>query len=205
MFSINLHGLELQDRRLEDGHLERLGKLCELWANYAPAVNLTAKIDESSLRAQLRASLLLVSLARDIGVQPGERWVDVGAGGGFPGLVVAATLGVALTLVEPRQRRAAFLEIALAAIGRGDCDVVRARLERKGWQSLERGNLPTRARVASSRATFAPPEWLSVGQRVIESDGVLFAHLRAGQEDPTGFISFARREHGPWSVRAYRP
>lgn len=109
MFSINLHGLELQDRRLEDGHLERLGKLCELWANYAPAVNLTAKIDESSLRAQLRESLLLVSLARDIGVQPGERWVDVGAGGGFPGLVVAATLGVALTLVEPRQRRAAFL------------------------------------------------------------------------------------------------
>jgi 16S rRNA (guanine527-N7)-methyltransferase len=40
--------------------------------------------------------------------------VDIGTGGGFPGLVLAAAVpGLAVTLVEPRQRKGAFLRTVL--------------------------------------------------------------------------------------------
>lgn len=56
-------------------------------------------------------SLQLVPLAGDA-----RRWVDLGSGGGFPGLVVAAVLaerpGADVTLVESDSRKAAFLREA---------------------------------------------------------------------------------------------
>ena len=44
--------------------------------------------------------------------EPGERIVDIGSGGGFPGIPLAIT-GLDLVLLEPRQRRAAFLRHVL--------------------------------------------------------------------------------------------
>ena len=45
-------------------------------------------------------------------------WLDLGSGGGLPGLVVAAmTPGIAVTLVESDQRKAAFLRRAAAEMG----------------------------------------------------------------------------------------
>jgi 16S rRNA (guanine527-N7)-methyltransferase len=46
-----------------------------------------------------------------------RRWVDVGSGAGFPGLVVAALFDGEMLLVEPRTRRADFLETAVEALG----------------------------------------------------------------------------------------
>lgn len=37
-------------------------------------------------------------------------WLDIGTGGGFPGLVIAAASTFAVTLVESRRRRAEFLQ-----------------------------------------------------------------------------------------------
>jgi 16S rRNA (guanine527-N7)-methyltransferase len=37
-------------------------------------------------------------------------WLDIGTGGGFPGLVIAILRPQAITLVEPRRRRAEFLQ-----------------------------------------------------------------------------------------------
>ena len=48
-----------------------------------------------------------------------EVWVDIGSGAGFPGLVVAALSDRAVYLVEPRRKRAAFLDEAVAALGLG--------------------------------------------------------------------------------------
>jgi 16S rRNA (guanine527-N7)-methyltransferase len=61
-------------------------------------------------------SLQLLDLA------PGARtWVDVGSGGGFPGLVIACALhgaaGRVVHLVESNTRKAAFLREAVAATG----------------------------------------------------------------------------------------
>lgn len=46
-------------------------------------------------------------------------WLDVGTGGGFPGMVVGILRPQPTLLVEPRKRRAAFLEQCVAALGLG--------------------------------------------------------------------------------------
>lgn len=48
-------------------------------------------------------SLQLIDLAQD------GTWLDVGTGGGFPGLAVAVVRGAPMHLAEPRRRRAEFL------------------------------------------------------------------------------------------------
>lgn len=168
-------------------------------------MNLTARSDAASLEGQVQEALLLVALAGQFGIKPRTRWVDVGSGGGFPGLVVAAALDVELVLVEPRQRRAAFLDLALASIGRSDCTVVRARLEDRGWKSIGRDTLSSRRFFcASSRATFPPEQWLERARMIVEPGGVVFCHLRVGQPDPAGADSLGCCDDERWSVRAYR-
>ena len=89
------------------------------------------------------------------------RWVDVGTGGGAPGLALALLRpDVELTLVEPRAKRIAFLRTALGALQRADVEVERARCEA----------LPNAAwNVACSRATLPPAEWLEEGTRLATS------------------------------------
>ena len=62
-------------------------------------------------------SAQLLALAGD--GAPSGLWVDIGSGAGFPGLVVAALSDRVVYLVEPRRKRAAFLDEAVAALGLG--------------------------------------------------------------------------------------
>jgi len=55
----------------------------------------------------------------------GGRWVDLGSGAGFPGLVLAI-LNQPVTLIESRQKKAAFLARTAEALGLGDRVEVRA-------------------------------------------------------------------------------
>ena len=58
--------------------------------------------------------------------------VDLGSGAGFPGLVLAAMLapkGVQVTLIEARQKKAAFLAEAGVAMGLENLTVIPARIE----------------------------------------------------------------------------
>jgi 16S rRNA (guanine527-N7)-methyltransferase len=61
-------------------------------------------------------SLQLIDLAPDARV-----WLDIGAGAGFPGVVIACALadrpGAAVHLVESNGKKAAFLSQAVAALG----------------------------------------------------------------------------------------
>lgn len=59
--------------------------------------------------------------------------VDIGSGGGLPGLVLAVR-GYDVTVVEPRRSRAAFLDRAVDTLGLS-CDVLRSRLERLEFAS----------------------------------------------------------------------
>lgn len=51
-------------------------------------------------------------------------WLDIGTGAGFPGLVVAALTTRRTILVEPRKRRAEFLQAAADTLGIADRTVV---------------------------------------------------------------------------------
>lgn len=55
---------------------------------------------------------------------------DIGSGAGLPGLVLALSRpDLSVTLVEPLLRRTTFLEEAVASLGLGNVEVVRARAE----------------------------------------------------------------------------
>jgi 16S rRNA (guanine527-N7)-methyltransferase len=49
-------------------------------------------------------------------VEPGRHWLDIGAGGGFPGLVLAAMDWGQFTLVESVQKKCRFLEAVVEAL-----------------------------------------------------------------------------------------
>lgn len=76
---------------------------------------------------------------------PEARWVDLGSGAGFPGLIVAMLHKGPVTLVEERRLRADFLRRAAAALG-VEVDIRQARVERLPPAPFE---------VISARA-FAP-------------------------------------------------
>ncbi|WP_298089380.1 16S rRNA (guanine(527)-N(7))-methyltransferase RsmG [uncultured Sphingomonas sp.] len=55
-----------------------------------------------------------------------EHWIDIGTGGGFPGMVVALAWEGRVSLVEPRKRRAAFLAECVEQLGISDRVMVHA-------------------------------------------------------------------------------
>ena len=90
-------------------------------------------------------------------LDPGWRTlVDIGSGAGFPGLILALVQeNLAPTLVEPRERKCAFLTAAArkAAL---PCKVLDGRL---GEPLLD--GLPETIDVVTSRALRLPPEMLA--------------------------------------------
>ena len=56
-------------------------------------------------------------------------WLDIGTGGGFPGMIVAICGDQPTTMVEPRRKRAAFLEEAASRLGLTNTRVVAAKVE----------------------------------------------------------------------------
>lgn len=86
-----------------------------------------------------------------------EAWVDVGSGAGAPGLPLAMLTGSRFTLVEPKEKRVAFLRTAVGALGLEHVTVRRDRSSAVSAASFD---------VAISRATLEPAEWLAEGARI---------------------------------------
>lgn len=72
-----------------------------------------------------------VDSAQLVGLASGDGlWLDVGTGGGFPGLVVALLRLGPVCLVEPRKRRAEFLSRCVVQLGLADrVSVVPSKVE----------------------------------------------------------------------------
>lgn len=123
--------------------LERLEAHRALLSRWAARINLVgpAELAHYWTRHALDSAQLVAHAPE------ARRWVDLGSGAGFPGLVVACLLagveGAVVLLIEPSQKRAAFLREAVRATGAParviaataesalqsppDCDVVTAR------------------------------------------------------------------------------
>jgi 16S rRNA (guanine527-N7)-methyltransferase len=90
--------------------------------------------------------------------------VDVGSGGGLPGIPAAILRpGLRVTLVEPRTRRAAFLRHAVHML-KLDAEVVQGRAEELaegGWS------------MAVAQAVWPPAEWLALAPRLVCPGGAV--------------------------------
>lgn len=126
-----------------------------LVSSWNARVDLTAaRTDDELVDLMIADALVLASRAPQ-----GARVVDVGTGAGAPGLPLSfARPDLALTLVEPKEKRVAFLRTAIGSIAKGGA---RPAVERgKGEDLLRRG---PRFDVAISRATLAPERWIELG------------------------------------------
>ncbi len=86
------------------------------FAAMVEAENAVQNLVAPSTIAQMWARHIVDSLQLVALGQAGH-WLDIGTGGGFPGLAVSIATGTPMTLVEPRKRRAQFLSECVETLG----------------------------------------------------------------------------------------
>jgi 16S rRNA (guanine527-N7)-methyltransferase len=165
-------GLELAPAVLErfQVYLEEL----QLW---------NAKINLTALRTDRDIVIkhFLDSLAVLSWWEPAGSLVDLGSGAGFPGLVlklVRPALG--LTLVEARQKKAAFLAYLVSRLGLEGAEVVQTHLtpvRARQWEP--------KAAAVVSRAAFSLSRFLELAAPLLATGGLALAlkgvHLSDGE------------------------
>lgn len=155
-----------------------LGHLRLLLA-WTAAVNLTAIRDpDAAVTGHILDSLAAVPLLRRAGVR---RFLDLGSGGGYPGLPVALALPAeAALLVDSVAKKAAFLRVAAAAAGVADRVAVAAtRAETLAADRRHRERWP----AVMVRAVAPLPELVELAFPLLVPGGLLLAWKRAGLGD----------------------
>ncbi len=139
----------------------------DLVVAWSERVDLTAARDPDTL-----VDLLLADAALLASTDLSGSVIDVGSGVGAPAIPLAILRPtLTLTLVEPRERRAAFLRTSCGTLSRPDIRLLRSRS-----MEVEAGI----ADVALSRATLPPPLWLREGARLAEHA----VWVLLGQDEP---------------------
>lgn len=104
--------------------------------------------------------------------------VDMGSGGGFPGIPLAIAMPeAAFTLVEPRRKRVSFLRTVVSRLGLPNVKVLMGRAEDgppEAFQSLV------------TRATFSSPGELAALMPWVGSKGTLYFYRSASYESVAG-------------------
>ena len=158
--------------------LNRIERMAAMLATWGPKINLTAHPDDpeeivfhvfdSVIPLSLAVSAKILRLART------HRFLDIGSGAGFPGLVIAAAINASVTLIEPRRKRATFLSEAAIEMGLQNVRVECLRAEsfdvRDGYD------------VVTSRAVGNPAALFEIAGRALRVEGVLMLYVTADQE-----------------------
>lgn len=154
-----------------DGH----ARLLLAWT---AAINLTAIRDPAAVAiAHVVDSLTGVSIMRERGV---DRFLDLGSGGGYPGLPIAAALPAArAVLLEPIRKKAVFLSTVAAAVGlEATVEAAPVRAEALAADARHRGRWP----AVTARAVAGLGELIELAFPILEPGGVLVAWKRSNVE-----------------------
>jgi 16S rRNA (guanine527-N7)-methyltransferase len=144
---------------------DRLDGFVALLRTWQQRINLIAPSTEPKLWTRhIADSLQLLALAPDARV-----WVDLGSGGGFPGLVVACaladTVNARVHLVESNTKKAAFLREAIRATGAA-AEVHAVRIE----EFVE--NFTTPVDVVTARALAPLADLLTAAYPLLKTGAV---------------------------------
>jgi 16S rRNA (guanine527-N7)-methyltransferase len=154
-------------RAAVDGH----ARLLLAWTT---AINLTAIRDPAAVAlSHVIDSLTAVSILRDRGV---TRFLDLGSGGGYPGLPLAAVLPAERALLlEPIAKKAAFLSVAAAATGLGGAvEAAAVRAEALAADPRHRGRWP----AVTARAVSGLADLVELAFPLLAPGGCLVAWKR---------------------------
>ena len=148
----------------------RLEDYAALYEKWSPRINLTASSTRKDFwQRHVADSAQLLDLAPEA-----KHWIDLGSGGGFPGMVIAILLqdvpGARVELVESNRKKAAFLQAVKAQCA--PAAIIRAaRIE----DVIGRTGAPE---IVTARALAALPKlldmtapWLGSGARALFHKG----------------------------------
>jgi 16S rRNA (guanine527-N7)-methyltransferase len=164
-------GCERLGVALSEGQAQRLLEYRDHLLRANQHLNLTSIVDpEEALHKHLVDSLAPLGLAA---LKPGGLWVDVGSGGGLPGMALAlARPGQKVALVEATQKKAGFLEEAIRAFSLQDqVQVLARRAEELGQDPTWRG----KADAVFFKAVGSLAEILELGLPLLRRQGLLVA------------------------------
>src|SRR3989338_2001212 len=158
-----------------------LEHFCQLLTDANQRVNLVSRKDISNLfEHHIQPSLLWLEWGR---VKPGERVLDIGSGGGFPGMVIAIMEPrIDMTLVESIWKKAQFLQSCVDQLHLKNVHVIHDRVEHLSGQY---------DRVTARAVAPLEQLWL-LAEPLLKPGGT----LEAMKGDVTGTIIVSKQKHG---------
>lgn len=141
----------------------------ELLQRWNATYNLTSIREPRQMLTQHLADCLAVigPLRRHLGDGAGRRLLDVGSGGGLPGVVIAALQpALQVTCVDTVGKKAAFVRQAAGELGLSNLRAEHARVEQLSAQPFD---------VVASRAFAALADFVALSQRQLSPQGVWMA------------------------------
>ncbi len=161
--------------------MDPLARYAGLVRTFATRMNLVSgddldRFEERHIDDSLRALRLLDELPEGI-------CVDVGSGAGLPGIPLAiAQPNRRWRLIEPRQRRAAFLEEVVRELGLANVEVLTMTAELAAQDARWAGVHV----LATARALAEPSRAVELLLPLVGPGGVLLVFTGAGSEVPAG-------------------
>jgi 16S rRNA (guanine527-N7)-methyltransferase len=168
---------------------------------WTAAINLTSIREPAAVAvAHVLDSLSAVGAMRERGI---ERFVDIGSGGGYPGLPLAVALPAAQALLlEPIGKKARFLETVVTATGQSETvEVATLRAEALASDRAHRGRWP----AVTARAVGSLAELVELAFPLLAPDGVLIAWKRGDLVDEVASARRAIEALGGGTVASVEP
>jgi 16S rRNA (guanine527-N7)-methyltransferase len=167
---------------------------------WTTAVNLTAIRDPVAVaRAHVVDSLTAVGPMRALGI---EAFLDLGSGGGYPGVPLAAALpATRALLVEPIAKKARFLETVTEATGVPGVAVANARAETLAGDAAHRGRWP----AVTARAVASLADLVELSFPLLAHGGVLIAWKRGDLVDEVAAAQRAIEALGGGTLASTEP
>ena len=162
--------------------LDRIERLAATLALWGPKINLTAHpkdpgeivfhVFDSIIPVSIAVSSKILRLSARLDRE--RRFLDIGSGAGFPGLVIAVAIKAQVTLVEAGRKRATFLSEAAVEMGLRNVRVVCGRAE-----SLD---VSDGFDLVTARAVGNPVGIFEIAGRALHPGGVLMLYASAEQK-----------------------
>ena len=155
----------------DDDKIELMYRHWQLMLKWNARTNLTAiRKDSEALLKHYADSVVMVNI-----LPPSGSVLDVGSGGGFPGIPLAIVRpDLTWRLLEPRQKRVSFLKATVARLGLKNVEVIAARSDETPTSTSD---------LAVTRATFSDVDGARTVLDWLRPDGALYALRSLDAED----------------------
>lgn len=183
---------QLVERASRAGLLLDEAFVAALWTYYSLLARWNAKINLTALRLDPVSEeaidrLLIEPLAAAKQAQGVENWLDLGSGGGSPAIPMRIVLGDShLTMVERRERKAAFLREVARTLGLAST-TVRA----EDAEDVLRQAKPGSVHLITARALRLSDELLKATARALSAEGRLVLFQTDGSRSQSAQLSIA--------------